>query len=336
MSCGVSVKFLESRKSRDGSTTISGQTTIDYIWRVTGTNDISVIGPEVEVVRPNHVVDPVWNTKLIPVRLWWRQVGHQVYDYTIQYGNADRAQPQLQQGEMRFGFTSQGGSTHITRSINTRAIYQRVGIPAGEVEPPGFRDPFPIMDPPGTQGFMNYINININDLSVVPPSATAEGVDVITRQHHWWVEYAHPVAYVSNTYINNMWAMTGTVNNASFYGRASGELLFAGIDGEVSASSVAQTRVLRYNFLRKPNRTNVILPLPRQPQIDGMVQPPQRAIRIPFVEGWDYIWLRTIPHVLLGYTSYMVQLPVDIPTQAVVERIYHRTNFVNLGIGVGF
>lgn len=317
--------ILEMRKSRDGNSSLDGQTTIDYTWRVSGSNELSEIGPTVEAVRPNHIVDPVWSTKLIPVRNRWRQVGHLIYDYTISYGNAN-TQQQLRTGEMRFGFTTVGGTTHITRSIDTSGVWLNRNKALGAPNPPNWFNPNPMPDPPGTNAFSNFINVTIYEETL------PEGIDVITRQHEWWVEYAHETSLLTTQFINSLFLMTGTVNNASFYGRAAGELLFLGADGEISASGVTNSRVIRYNFSRRPNQSNVIIPLPRRPDVPNF---PHAAIRIPFVEGWDYVWLRTMRDIYL-FELNGIFTTVDVPTQAVVERIYPRTNYINLGIGVGF
>lgn len=139
-----------------------------------------------------------------------------------------------------------------------------------------------------------------------------EGVDILFPQTRFSLSYKFTQASVTQSYILQVEELVGTVNNAAFKGRAAGEVLFTGwklttdSEGNVSAS---------YEFAVSKNETNI--------DIGGII--------VTSKEGWDYLWARYKSEVDTTASPTLVK---KTPETVFVERVYERTDFSTLGIGV--
>lgn len=107
-----------------------------------------------------------------------------------------------------------------------------------------------------------------------------EGVDVPIPSLAFSIDYRFSA--ISQVYLYLCHFLTGCMNSAPYLGFAAGELLFHGIEGEISIDSsgaiVLGDSPISFNFEASPNLTNI--------QVGPFV--------VPFKYGWDYLWPRTV------------------------------------------
>jgi len=97
-----------------------------------------------------------------------------------------------------------------------------------------------------------------------------EGVDVTRPRMELSLRMSLPAAYMTPAYINVLYSLTGTVNNAAWKGFSAGEVLFLG----VSASQKTQEEWdLDYKFAISPNLFNFYV----------------GPIFVPLKRGWEYL-----------------------------------------------
>ncbi len=332
--CGTeSIKILESFQSRDGSSTIDGNTQIDYTWRLQGSNDVDAMGQVLESIRPNHVIDPIWNTRLIPVRLNWVQVGHMTYDFNITYGNerfaeADR---RLLPGQSRYGFTTSGYSERVTQSLTTVGAWNYVMWADG--------DPMPDALPAPNYSPAMYNNVVNFDLD-----GAVHGVEVVRRNCDFWIQFSQPIDRLTLPYINTLEALTGSVNTNTFMYCEPGSVLFRGSDAsaerQVSAQGIRVTQEesndIKYNFSWRPNEYNIAIEQSNVQNTDQIIVIPQKL-------GWEYLWFQSID--FLGFEPDLPPSPPGVRNvppgativmrqlmTAIVEQVYPYTSFAALEI----
>ena len=107
-----------------------------------------------------------------------------------------------------------------------------------------------------------------------------EGVDVPIPSFSFSIDYRF--SSVTQAYLYNCAKLTGCVNSTAYLGFAIGELLFMGIEGQVSQTSGGAIKLsdspISFNFEASPNLTNIVV----------------GPFTIPFKYGWDYLWPRTV------------------------------------------
>lgn len=148
---------------------------------------------------------------------------------------------------------------------------------------------------------------------------SVQGVDIVVPQLTWTETYDVPNLYVSTAYVKKVSSLTGTVNDAAFRGFAAGEVLFLGASGSQQWDSDKGDGPwsLSYKFVASAN------------QGPGQTFP---AITIGDIEdiekdGHDYLWIRYEDAV---DSSTLLKRPKFV----YVNKVYRRTNFAELGIGV--
>lgn len=139
-----------------------------------------------------------------------------------------------------------------------------------------------------------------------------EGADVRIPVGGFQVTFYAPVATVTPTYRKTVLDMVGKVNNATFYGHASGEVMFSGVAGRQRNASDWE---LTFRFEVSPNQTNINI---------------ANLITVTEVEGWDLLWVEYFPKSKDIFDPGKV---ITLPKEAFVERIYERADFSALGIG---
>jgi hypothetical protein len=138
------------------------------------------------------------------------------------------------------------------------------------------------------------------------------GVDIVIPNFKWTETYDVPAAYVTQSYINSLANLTGTVNDAGFRGFAAGEVLFLGASGshEWDSDKGDGPWSLTYNFVQSPNATNLSM---------GAVTGINK-------KGHEYLWVR-----------YEAAVESDTlikkPKYVYVNKVYRDGSFSNLGIG---
>jgi hypothetical protein len=130
--------------------------------------------------------------------------------------------------------------------------------------------------------------------------------------------------YVTWQYLLTLRSLTGTVNFGPWYQFNGGELLFLGVSFQVSQGPQQSNIVkMTYRFAAAPNQTNIDL-VPDNPETSGDIS---HLLRIPFKEGWDYLWC-AYDQMTDPSTGRMVSRP----SAAYVERVYPSGDFTLLGI----
>ena len=188
-----------------------------------------------------------------------------------------------------YGFSTVGGTTRIFQSLKTISRVQSLGAIA---DGRGLRDHHGAIGVVDGQG--------------------AEGVDIVSKNTEFQIDLRR--GNVTLNYIRGLSAMTGSVNDAVFYGFKAGEVLFLGAEARYSANDLWQ---ITYKFAFEPNRLNLVI----SRDVNGVAQ-----ITIPGEkQGWDYVWVQY-------YDKHDVSRVLR-PESAYVERVYDRTNFALLEIG---
>lgn len=148
---------------------------------------------------------------------------------------------------------------------------------------------------------------------------SVQGVDIVVPQLTWTETYDVPAIYVTTAYIKSLSSLTGTVNSAAFRGFAAGEVLFTGASGsqQWDEDKGDGPWSLSYKFVASAN------------QGPGKTFPAITIGEIENIEkdGHDYLWVRyedaVSSNVLLKKPKFVY-----------VNKVYRRTDFSQLGIGV--
>lgn len=137
----------------------------------------------------------------------------------------------------------------------------------------------------------------------------AQGVERTVPVFNFSETHYKTSAQVTQAYIGSLFALTGTVNNATFKGFAAGEVLFLGASG--SKRGAYGDWELTYNFAASPNTTNGTVG-----NFTGVNK-----------EGWDYIWFQ-----FEDVEDTAAKQLVRRPAYLFVERVYKRADFSLLAI----
>lgn len=281
----MTVLITERAVSRRGRSAIDQSTAIEYSWRLKGSDDLATLFTALDAEAPASVSDPVRSGTLWRNAVTWERLGPELYDFTLEYLDArkydEKSKPET--GDYRIHFDTTGGQLRITSSLETVACYDSTGAVAAD----------------NKQVIGETEDGNI------------EGVDIVIPAMQFSIEYTQPLATVSEAYIRTVESLTGTINNATFYGRPAGEVLFMGGSGSMGIKS---DPTLSFNFVRLPNLTS---------QTIGDITVASKL-------GHHYLWIL--------YESYETGTGADKriakrPKKAYVERVYQSTNFASLGIG---
>ena len=136
-----------------------------------------------------------------------------------------------------------------------------------------------------------------------------DGVDITIPAYKFSETHYIPRIFVSTSYKNTLFQLTGKVNNSSFKSFAPGEVLFLGSTGQRRGREDFE---ITYNFAASPNIGSIVF----TPTIEVINK-----------EGWDYMWLYYADEV--DNTAYRI---VRRPKAAYVERVYPRADLGLLGL----
>lgn len=211
------------------------------------------------------------------------RIAQEIWLYKCPYGAVDvpKTSDKIIQG------STGGGTAHITQSLETVGAFPATGLSAN------------------TTDFGGAIGVT--------PDAV-EGVDIIVPAFRFSVTKYVPVASVVSTYFDTIYALTGTVNGASFAPHtlmrtfAAGELLLEGVD--FSQRNQDDWEFV-YHFAASPNIADLDLPL-----IPNIVK-----------AGHNYVWFR-----YLDVDNDDIDQLVKKPVAAYVERVYRTGDFSGLGL----
>lgn len=196
-------------------------------------------------------------------------------------GNGDQKDPPANDEPLTigYGFSTMGGTTHVTQSIKTLSSVSRGGMVAPD--------------------FKKAIGVTLEGV---------EGTDIVTPNGEFYREAKR--TRVSLNYYRTLLDLTGTVNNAAFYGFAAGEVLYLGCEGKADSASYW---TLTHRFAIQRNLVNYEI---------------SDEITLPTKKGWDYVW---VDYMLDGDSGSGRR--IRRPTTAFIEQIYYYKNFGLLEIG---
>lgn len=137
-----------------------------------------------------------------------------------------------------------------------------------------------------------------------------EGVDITVPALKLNYRYKWPANVINNGYIKAMAGLVGTCNSASYDTYGAGELLFVGLSGEVVDDLPTE---VTYAFAASADVTGLTLG-----DITGVNK-----------GGHDYLWVAYEED-----SDAAAKKKVKVPLAAYVERVYRRSSWSALGLGL--
>lgn len=197
---------------------------------------------------------------------------------TATYGSAEQ---QKDTNESSFSFDTTGGTFKILQSKSTSNKYAASGTA------------------PDMKGA-----INANSESV-------DGVDITISQYGFSETHYLADTDVTDTYKGILYALTGSVCDASFKGCAEGEALFLGARGQKRGRGDWE---ITFNFAGSPNVTGLSIG-----DITGIAK-----------KGWEYLW---VWYTKKTQGSGANKILTQVPKFVYVEVVYDEKDLSLLGIG---
>lgn len=302
----MALTWIEDGDSRQATIVRKGKkaaSSYTKSYKVFGTSDDTVLHAEINAqITANGLYwqyPGVPGMQLLAEQYSVNYLGDDAWQVQIQYekaGAEDASQPDPLKRSRSFDTT--GGTQHLTQAIDGTVTFgsgnnTTVVTTSGETK-------FPPSTAPSLSGAINVDDNGVN------------GVDVVVPQLQWQESYDVPNAYVTDAYIRQVAAMTGTVNSATFRGFAAGEVLFLGCSGsqEWDDQKGRGPWSLTYRFVASPNVTNVTI---------GPVTGVNKR-------GHDYLWVR---YESAQENNSLIKKPKFV----YVDKVYRDGNFSLLGIG---
>jgi len=204
------------------------------------------------------------------------RIAEDAWEGSVRYGKLDPPDT----GDSSFSFDTGGGTEHVTQALATVGTYAALGQSA-----PDFK----------------------GAIGVTPDSVA--GVDITVPVYNFSETHYLDTATVTAAYKATLFALTGTVNNASFKGFAAGEVLFQGASGSLRSQDDWE---ISFKFAASPNVAGLVVG-----GITGINK-----------KGWEYLWVRYRDEV-----DAVAQALVKRPVAVYVEQVYPSGDFSGLGIG---
>jgi len=200
------VERFGSRASTEGD-----NPSVELLFVVKGSDDDLAI--KVAVLG----VAPLIYNGLVRQSVAIKQIGHQLWEGSAQYG---RAKKEPETGESSYQFETGGGTQHVTQSLGTTRY-----APDGETAP----------------DFKGAIGAT---------AESVEGVDITTPQYRFAETHYLPIDAVTDGYKSTLFGLTGRVNAGPFRNFAAGEVLFEGASGSQRGEEDWE---ITYRFAASPN-----------------------------------------------------------------------------------
>ncbi len=188
-----------------------------------------------------------------------------------------------------YGFSTVGGTTRIYQNKSTVARVQSLAA---------------IADGRAVRDHHGAIGVTADG---------AQGVDIVSKNTEFQVDVRR--AQVTVNYIRTLSALTGSVNDARFYGFKRGEFLYLGAEGRFTLNDLWQ---ITHKFAFEPNRNNLVVS--RDDAGVAQITIPGETL------GWDYVDVEY-------FEKFVGGTKVLRPEQATVHRVYDLANFALLEIG---
>jgi hypothetical protein len=296
--------WVEDNSSRSATIHRLGRkATSNYVksWKIFGATDDVAVHADV-------------NATLWQLYMFWQYPGQpqnqlQAESYTLDYLGDNAWQLQVTYTKDGAEDDEQPDPLKRSRSFDTGGATQHItqGIPS---------ETFPF----GDQSFHTGSPAAPNMRGAIGVDGdSVQGVDIVVPQLTWTETYDVPNVYVKTDYIKGISSLTGTVNNAAFRTFAAGEVLFIGASGSQQWDSDKGDGPwnLSYKFVASGNQgPGKTFPSITIGDITGIDK-----------DGHDYLWIR-----------YQDEVESDTlfkkPKFVYVNKVYRRSNFAQLGIGV--
>jgi len=271
----VAISVEEKVDSREVTTGDNASAVLRYVIR--GTADDGEAKSALADAAPESYDDLVRKGREVsPVFVDIGNPEGSVWEGVARYGRT----PRPETGESEFSFDTGGGTQHITQSLATVGKHAAPGQTA-----PDFRGA-----------------IGVTGQSI-------EGVDIHVPVYNFVETHYLPAAYVTGSYKVTLFHLTGKVNDASFRGLSSGEVLFLGASGSARSGEDWE---ITFRFAASPNRRDIAVG-----SITGIDK-----------NGWEYMWV-TYEDAEDEDSGRLVKRPVAV----YVEQVYEYGDFSRLGIG---
>lgn len=246
----------------------------EIVWVVKGTDSDTDARTAVTTATPTtHDSKPLDHVKV-------EQEADEVWYCTAVYQRPGGATVE----ESSFSFDTGGGSQHITQSKLT------VDSAGGGLYTAAAPD------------FGGAIGVNGTGIN-----STVEGCDIVVPVYQFSETHIFADAAVTTGYKSALFALTGTVNDATFRECAAGECLFLGASGSKRGTGDWE---ITFRFSASPNKTAI--------NIDGMEVDKK---------GWEYLWVY-YEDQLDATANIMVKKPIGV----YVEKVYDDGDFDGLGL----
>jgi len=281
----VPVLVTEQPGSRRGRSAFDSASEIEYEYWLKESDDLATLIAALSAEAPVTITDPVWGGTLVRGAIDWERLGTEHYRFSLNYVEPKKYDDQKppDTGDYRISFDTTGGQVRITSSLETIAMYNSSGSAT----------------PDNKQ--------TIGDTK----SGDVEGVDIVVPAMRWTVSYTQPLATVSEAYIRTIEMLTGTTNDATFWGRPAGEVLFMGATGSMG---IKADPTIDYSFVRMPNLTSQTIG-----DITGIDK-----------KGHEYLWVWfESTEVDTGSEKRIA----SVPKKVYVERVYQSEDLSALAIG---
>lgn len=221
-----------------------------------------------------------------------RFAGNVVYEVPVRYAfELNQVTPSdptgqtsgLAQFDSTLTFNLVGGTTHITQALETTSH-----VPSGET----------VVDIKRTIGL---------DLK----TGQVRGLDVFAPVLDFTRTAQFPNHVVTDAYIDDLYTLTGRTNNASFKGRAAGEILFKGARGSKRGQEMWE---IAFEFAYSPNEIAISI---------------GNGITVAEKKGWEYLDI-----LYKDGTDSIGGKLIQIPAQANIHKVFKDGDFSKLKIGV--
>jgi hypothetical protein len=287
--------IYEQVSSRRATVAIDRGSQLEWKLRLIGSDILDNVIEKCDEVFPEAVYEPAADLWLVPKSTQYEPLGpgHAAdtaaaasWDVTRMYvdpADADNTH-QLKIGELRLQRSSTGGSVKVLTSIDTLGQYKRS------------TDPLDIPD------FKNAIGVTRDN--------EVQGVDKVVPNCRWTISARFPHAVVTGEFLDNLDALTGTINDGYWWDQPPYSVAFLGYDTTLGPWS---DPTIDFHF-------SVI-----QPRYDFDIG----DIHVDEKGGQDYLWglFEESPQSGAGY------MPA-VPRAVYVEQIYYTNDFAELGIGL--
>jgi hypothetical protein len=295
---GVTIQEQPDSRSGQASRSFASRQSRHY-W-IRGTADLAIAATALSnatSVYPLTLTCPINGITLYRSDVRYRPLrgksgGCDLWDFVCDYEDPQALDDkrQLDTGSYRFRVSTSGGNMRITSSLAQVKAYTS----QGSANPGNY---FSVLAP-DYQGALG-----------VSRDGDVEGVDIVVPALRFTITYRQPLATITDAYVRTVEALTGTVNASTFYGRAAGEVLFLGADGEQGVDS---DPTWSYDFSRMPNLTAQQIG-----DITGIAK-----------KGHEYLWV-----LFEETTDAGAKAIVRRPKAVYIERLYQLAAFSSLGIG---